>query len=163
MEYQIKIEDRDIKIEKSSTEFRINGKSSPYTLEKNGDRYFIYTEGSVSTVLVGETKDDKITLNINGKDVEVSVKDHIALMLERLGIDNSEESTINEVKAPMPGVIMSIIVDEGQEIKKGDPLLILEAMKMENMIKSPTDGKVGPISIEKGQSVEKNETLISFD
>jgi len=59
-------------------------------------------------------------------------------------------------------VILSILVEEGQEIKKGEALLILEAMKMENMIKSPTDGIVTSISIEKDQSVEKNETLISF-
>ena len=163
MNYQIKIGDRDIEIEKKTNEFLIDGELSSYSIEKQGDRYFIYTETGLSTVRVIEKQSDKIALDINGKPVEVGVKDHIALTLEKLGIDNSTESVINEVKAPMPGVIMSIVIELGQEIKKGEPLLILEAMKMENMIKSPTDGTVTSIYIKKGQSVEKNETLITFD
>jgi len=162
MEYQIKIEDRDIKIKKTANGFLVDEKSSPYSIEEQGEHYFIYTETGVNTVRVLEKQSNKVTLDINGKVVQVDVKDHIALMLEKLGIDNSTESVINEVKAPMPGVILSILVEEGQEIKKGEALLILEAMKMENMIKSPTDGIVTSISIEKDQSVEKNETLISF-
>jgi len=163
MEYQIKIEDRDIEIEKNANEFLVDGKPSPYRIEKQDGLYFIYTETEVKTVKVIEKHGDEIILDINGKVVQVGVKDHIAMMLEKLGIDNTTESVINEVKAPMPGVIMSIVVEVGQEIKKGDPLLILEAMKMENMIKSPTDGIIRSVSIEKGQSVEKGETLISFD
>ena len=162
MEYQIKIEDRTVKIDKATNEFPVDGEPSPYTIERQGDHYFIYTETGVSTVRMLEKQSNKVTLDINGKVVQVDVKDHIALMLEKLGIDNTPESVINEVRAPMPGVIMSIVVEEGQEIKKGEPLLILEAMKMENMIKSPTDATVASIAVQKGQSVEKNETLISF-
>ncbi len=163
MEYQIKIGDKDVKIEKIKNEFFVDGKPSPYTIERQGEQYVIHSANSVSTIYVLEKKGEKLILEINGKTVEVQVKDSIALMLEKLGIDHNVEAEVNDVKAPMPGVIISLLVEEGQEIKKGDSLLILEAMKMENMIKSPTDATIKSISIEKGKSVEKNETLISFE
>jgi biotin carboxyl carrier protein len=62
----------------------------------------------------------------------------------------------------MPGLILSVAVAEGQEVKKGDPLLILEAMKMENVIKAPADATVKVIKVRKGDSVDKNQVLVLF-
>ena len=62
----------------------------------------------------------------------------------------------------MPGMVLNILVTEGQDIKKGDPLIVLEAMKMENVLKSPTDGIVKKINVNKGIAVEKNQVLIQF-
>lgn len=62
----------------------------------------------------------------------------------------------------MPGMVLNILVTEGQEVKKGDALIILEAMKMENILKSPTDGTIKKIAITKGFAVEKNQLLIQF-
>ncbi|MNF13023.1 Glutaconyl-CoA decarboxylase subunit gamma [compost metagenome] len=67
-----------------------------------------------------------------------------------------------EIKAPMPGLVLNVIVESGQEVNKGDNLLILEAMKMENIIKSPSSGIVKKILVTKGDKVEKNEILIQF-
>ena len=69
---------------------------------------------------------------------------------------------LDNLKAPMPGLIHSLKVEAGQEVKKGDPLLILEAMKMENIIKSPGEGIVKEIHVEEKNSVEKNALLITF-
>ena len=77
-------------------------------------------------------------------------------------MDNLTANKIQQVKAPMPGLVLNILVNEGDEIKKGDSLLVLEAMKMENMIKSPTDGIIKKIEIKQGDKVEKNELLVSF-
>jgi biotin carboxyl carrier protein len=62
----------------------------------------------------------------------------------------------------MPGLVHQILISEGQIVKKGDALLILEAMKMENVIKSPADGTATKIRVSKGQNVEKNQVLIQF-
>ena len=70
---------------------------------------------------------------------------------------------INEVKAPMPGLVLSIKVSENQEVKKGDAILILEAMKMENVIKSPIDGVIKQIVVSEKQAVDKNQALILFN
>ncbi len=67
-----------------------------------------------------------------------------------------------KLAAKMPGMVLNILVDEGQEVKKGDALIVLEAMKMENILKSPVDGVIKKIAINKGVAVEKNQLLIQF-
>ena len=63
----------------------------------------------------------------------------------------------------MPGLIIKIWVNEGDEVKKGDALLILEAMKMENVIKSPRDGKVKKLNVQLKQAMEKNQVMLEFE
>lgn len=99
---------------------------------------------------------------INGIKQVVSVKDRFDLLLDKLGMSNANAQKVNDVKAPMPGLILDIKVQPGQEIKKGDPILILEAMKMENILKSPGDGVVKEIKVSVKQNVEKNQVLILF-
>jgi biotin carboxyl carrier protein len=79
-----------------------------------------------------------------------------------MGMTNTSSVKVNNVKAPMPGLIISLKVADGDEVKQGDPLLILEAMKMENILKSPGDGKVKSVKVKMGDSVEKNQILIEF-
>ena len=67
------------------------------------------------------------------------------------------------LKAPMPGLIVSISVEEGQEVKKGDVLLILESMKMQNELRSPRDGIIGRIQVADGDSVEQRQKMLSVD
>jgi biotin carboxyl carrier protein len=62
----------------------------------------------------------------------------------------------------MPGMVLKILVKEGDTVKKGDGLLVLEAMKMENNIKALGDGVVSKIPIKAGDKVEKNQVMISF-
>ena len=102
------------------------------------------------------------TFKINGVKQTVSVKDRFDLLLDQLGMSDANAQKVNDVKAPMPGLILDIKVQPGQEVKKGDPILILEAMKMENILKSPGDGVVKEIKVQVRQNVEKNQVLILF-
>jgi biotin carboxyl carrier protein len=104
----------------------------------------------------------KLVLKVNGKKYSIEVKDKYDELLHNLGLDNIASKKINEVKAPMPGMVLSVLVGEGQEVKKGDSLLILEAMKMENILKSPADGIIKKITAVKGTAVEKNQILMQF-
>jgi len=74
----------------------------------------------------------------------------------------SVAGSLKEIKAPMPGLILDLKVAPGDQVQKGDVLLILEAMKMENSIKSPGDGVVKEVKVSLKQSVEKNQVLIQF-
>ncbi len=65
------------------------------------------------------------------------------------------------LKAPMPGLIVEVVVTEGQAVKKGDILIILESMKMQNELKSPIDGTVQRVRAKAGESVEHNQVLLS--
>jgi len=93
---------------------------------------------------------------INGRILEAEVKDRLDLLLDSMGLGGKESQKISNLKAPMPGLIAEIMVKEDQEVENGEPLLILEAMKMENMIKSPGKGVIKSIR------VEKNQVLIQF-
>ena len=104
-----------------------------------------------------------VALKIDGDRFEVKLTDEYDNLLHSLGMDASATKKVNELKAPMPGVVVDVIVSVGDEVAKDDPLVVLEAMKMENMLKSPTDGIVSSVNIEKGDTVEKNRVLVNFE
>jgi biotin carboxyl carrier protein len=103
-----------------------------------------------------------VLLKINQNKYEVRLKDRFDILLEKLGMDSNISKKQNNIKAPMPGLVLKLLVEEGTPVKKGDPLIILEAMKMENILKSPSDVIVKRIAVSKGNSVEKNQLLIEF-
>lgn len=107
-------------------------------------------------------EEKKLTVKINNTSYNLSIKDKYDELLHNLGLDTLTSKKVNDIKAPMPGMVFKILVEEGQEIKKGDPLIILEAMKMENVLKSPTDGTIKKIAVKTGIAVEKNQILIHF-
>lgn len=102
-------------------------------------------------------------LKVNNTAYEFQAKDQFDLLLKELGMESVGNTKVNEIKAPMPGLVLDVLVQPGQEITKGDGLVVLEAMKMENILKSPTDAVVKSIEIEKSQTVEKNQLLIKFE
>jgi biotin carboxyl carrier protein len=107
-------------------------------------------------------EDKKLVVKINNTSYTIDVKDKYDDLLHNLGLDNLASKKVNDVKAPMPGMVLNVLVSEGQEVKKGDALIVLEAMKMENILKSPSDGTIKKIAITKGVAVEKNQLLIQF-
>ena len=104
----------------------------------------------------------QVELKMNGKLSSVKISDQFDALLKSLGMDNLAAKKVLELKAPMPGLVLNILVNEGDTIAKGDSLLVLEAMKMENIIKSPTEGVIKKIHAVKGTAVEKNQLLITF-
>lgn len=99
---------------------------------------------------------------VNGIKQEVAIKDKYDALLSQLGMDKLMTSKNNTIKAPMPGLVLRIMAKVGDQVKKGDALLVLEAMKMENVIKADGDGVVKRIAVEPKQVVEKNTLLIEL-
>ena len=125
--------------------------------------HILYQNKSYSAELVQHDETSKtISLKINGKLHKVEIKDRYDLLLEKMGINGSSAGKLNSVKAPMPGLIVKVNVSVGDTVKPGDALLVLEAMKMENMIKASTEAKVSQVKVKKGDSVEKGQVLIEF-
>ena len=104
-----------------------------------------------------------MTIRVNSNEYEISIKDKYDLLLKQMGISSASSVQINNFKAPMPGLIREIIVTVGSAVNKGDILLILEAMKMENALKSPRNGTIKKIHINTGNAVEKGQVLIDFE
>lgn len=104
-----------------------------------------------------------ITVKVNGSSYEVKLEDQYDQLVKRLGLGKQTQQKVKDIKAPMPGLVIQIVAEPGQAIQKGDTLLILEAMKMENVIKSPGEGVVKQINAKKGQAVEKGYVLIEME
>lgn len=164
--YQVKVGDNynfDISIDKQN--IKVNNEElvlDSITLNDNTSHVLINNKSYTVEVEELDTANKTAIVKVNGKPYSLTIKDQFDQLLQQLGMDNLTANKIQQVKAPMPGLVLNVLVAEGDEIKKGDSLLVLEAMKMENMIKSPTDGIVKKIEIKQGDKVEKNELLISF-
>lgn len=100
---------------------------------------------------------------LNGRKHIASIKDKYDVLLQQLGMDKLLLTKSNDIKAPMPGLVIRVVAQEGQAVKKGDTLLVLEAMKMENIIKAISDGVVKTIAIAAKQTVNKNQVLIVME
>ncbi|UOQ65686.1 acetyl-CoA carboxylase biotin carboxyl carrier protein subunit [Hymenobacter volaticus] len=116
----------------------------------------------VAEVIQADYSTKTFQLKLNGKLVDMQVKDRFDLLLDKLGMNTASANKINELKAPMPGLIVAVRVEPGQAVQKGDPLLVLEAMKMENILKAPSDGVVSAIKVGLRNNVTKGQVLILF-
>ena len=102
-------------------------------------------------------------IKVNNNIYTVSAKDQYDVLLDKLGLSSLNSAKVSEVKAPMPGLVLKVMVAEGDEVKKGDNLFVLEAMKMENIIKSPADVVVKTVKLKPGDKVEKGQVLLQFN
>ena len=134
-----------VKVEKSKSHVLKNHK--PYTAE----------------IISADFISKKYTVKVNNNIYEVAIDGALELLIKGLGIERGRTKVINAIKAPMPGLILEINVKVGQEVKENDPLLILEAMKMENSFLSPRNGVIKSIAVEKGNAVDKGQLLIEFE
>jgi biotin carboxyl carrier protein len=154
-----------IEVEFSDQGITVNGESFNWDIVKLGDGHFhiLYNGKSYRAEVVNADRSAKtFTLKINNHRYITEVKDKFDLLLEKLGMNNGAAGKVNNIKAPMPGLIIEMKVKTGDAVKAGDQLLILEAMKMENILKSSGEGIVKSVKVKKGDTVEKNQVLIEF-
>lgn len=166
--YKVKSYDREYQIDLSGNgqSGTINGESFELDVQKNNAStyHIIKDQKSYNIEIVKADYQEKtFELNINGNPYTIEAQDEFDLLLAQLGMSNLNDVKVNEVKAPMPGLVVDVLVNVGDSVAKNDPILILEAMKMENILKSPTEGIIKSINTMKGSAVEKNHVLISFE
>jgi len=143
----------------------VNGQPFLWDIAPLGEgRYHVLHHGqSYNAELISADYTAKaFVLKINGQRVELQAKDRFDQLLDKLGLSDATVRKVNELKAPMPGLIVDVRVQPGQAVQKGDPLLVLEAMKMENILKAPTDGVVESIKVALRANVTKGQVLVQF-
>lgn len=160
--------------------------SKPYKISVNGNQTFNFTENSLSAldavsveknhfhilnentpfqaeIIAADFNSKKYAVKVNGNTYDIAIANELDLLIESMGIAVGAGKVVNEIKAPMPGLILEICVTVGQEVTENEPLLILEAMKMENTLVSPRSGKIKSITVAKSNAVEKGQLLIEFE
>jgi biotin carboxyl carrier protein len=163
--YIASVNKKSFEIESQDDDFIVNGQLFKLDIERLSEGYFHILHNNRSyraEVVKADHKTKSFLIKINGSIYPVELKDRFDLLLEKMGMNSGSSGKVNNIKAPMPGLIIELKVKSGDVVKPGDVLLILEAMKMENIIKSPGEGVVKTVKIKKGESVEKNQVLIEF-
>ena len=118
---------------------------------------------SVRIFVVKEDRElGRVKLRVGGKLYTVTLEDERAHLMQTLGLDKRAGMVSPELKAPMPGLVLNVLVRPGDAVKKNDPVLVLEAMKMENVIKAPGDAVVAQVHAVQGKAVEKGQLLLVF-
>ncbi len=144
----------------------LNEKLLEWDISKIDDQMYHVIKGGKSykaELLSWNTEQKAFLFRIEGIEVETIVQDKFDLLLEKMGINTGAAQKMKELKAPMPGLIIGISVKEGDTIENGTPLIVLEAMKMENIIRAQGEGIVKKINVKTSDSVEKNQVLITFE
>ncbi len=117
----------------------------------------------VAEVVAVDRNAKQVVLRIDGKRYEVTLEDEFDQLLAKMGMDKSAAQKVSEVKSPMPGLVLEVKVSVGDEVKEGDALMVLEAMKMENVIAAPCDAIIAGIEVSDQDKVEKNQLLVRFE
>lgn len=126
--------------------------------------HILHNHQSISLKLISQNLEEQTAeWKINGKTLIAKYQSELEVLLQSMGLSNQNQKKVKELKSPMPGLIKKIMVKVGDNIQKGEPLLTLEAMKMENILKSPADVKIAQIKINEGNAVDKNQVLIVFE
>lgn len=154
-----------LELDQNAKEGTLNGEKInidiAHGLNKQASIIFNYNSYNVELLDIDRgTKTANI--KVNGNNYKVELRDKMDQLLESLGMDITASNVVKELKAPMPGLVLEIKVEPGQEVKEGEALLVLEAMKMENVLKAPADVIIDQIKVKASNTIEKNTTLITF-
>ncbi|MBD3170132.1 MAG: biotin/lipoyl-binding protein [candidate division Zixibacteria bacterium] len=161
----------------------IEGKELAINVAREGDKYIIQNDEHDTSVDLFKVGDGFYSLIMEGKqyDLYISNKDGSPLIdtgqrafsarvmndrekaITKFAAEAAVGGALPDLKAPMPGLVVKVLVEAGREVKKGDGLVIVEAMKMENELKSAGEGTVKEIKVNAGQAVDKDAVLVTFE
>lgn len=163
--YKVEIADSHMEVSSKDGITFFNGNSvslDVVSLEQNVLHLMVNNKPITAEFIEIEKETKTITLMINNQKAIVKLKDTFDLLLHDLGLDALAAKKVQNIKAPMPGMVLKVLVEDGQLIKKGENLLVLEAMKMENMLKASEDCVISKLLIQAGDKVEKGQILIEL-
>jgi biotin carboxyl carrier protein len=159
-------EDKSHEIELDNQQIKIDGKPTEIDLVKLLDNKFHILQNHKSysiEIIHADYNLKRFSIKVNNNIYDLNLQTELDILLDKMGMSATSDEKMDNVKAPMPGLVLDILVEAGQSVNKGDNLLILEAMKMENIIKASGNGVVKSIHIHKKDAVEKNQLLLEME
>jgi pyruvate carboxylase subunit B len=158
------VNDRTVDVTLGDSSLTLDGTPVRHSFEPVGEAYFsLLIDGRSVPVVVTPMDDGRLRVSIDGRTQVVRVQDEQDLLLERFGLEDAADTAEREVRAPMPGLVLRVMVAEGEQVQKGDGLLVLEAMKMENELCAPATGVVQAIHAATDEAVDKDALLIEIN
>jgi pyruvate carboxylase subunit B len=164
MPVQIRIGDESFDIEQTPSGWRVNGSEVGVHAGPAGpNTVHLLIDGESRVVTIEHLDGGRFRATVNGRVIDGSVRDARSLLLERYGMSNGAEVVERTIRAPMPGLVVRVLVEPGDAVEAGQGVVVLEAMKMENELRSPSAGTVGAVHARPGTAVGKNELLMEID
>lgn len=162
--YRARIAEEDYAVEIGADRLTVNAQDRAARLSHvSNDSYLLSLDGHQHRITLEGRDGDQLTLRVNGTRLTVDVSDAQRLLLESFGLDEGSSAAQREVKAPMPGLVLAVRVQPGQQVEAGEGLLVLEAMKMENEIRASHAGTIARVHVTPGQAVTKGALLAEFE
>lgn len=157
---------KSYEVEQIGEDWILDGNKVDFDIQPqpNGLISILYNNKSYSAFIEDvDFKKKQLTVSIDGSKSAILISEPMDQLLASMGLDMSALQKAEPIKAPMPGMILKVLVEPGQQIAKGDGLLVLEAMKMENVLKASSDAVVKSINIKEQTAVEKGAVLIELE
>ena len=138
--------------------------SSIKSISHKPESFSILSENEkiVGVVSKNRSLKNNYKVEIEGEYFDVSIKSELDILLQYMGLNSMVINKLKVIKAPMPGLVIEINVEEGQKVDENEKILVLEAMKMENVLKISHEAVIKKVLIKKGQAVEKGQILIEL-
>ncbi|NNF58261.1 MAG: biotin/lipoyl-binding protein [Rhodothermaceae bacterium] len=159
---QVRLGDQAFDLDTADGNVTLNGQPVDVRLERLNPTTVLLVLDGQPHVLTIEQGNGTATVTRGGQRMDVEFKDETALLLEAFGFDEADGAAEREVRAPMPGLVLRVLVEPGEAVEEGQGLVVLEAMKMENELRAPAAGTIATVHAEPGAAVGKNDLLIEL-
>ncbi len=161
MTYIAQIDDQNFEIILSENgQVTVNGEKVQCDVQRGSraEHFSLIIEGRSHQIWL-EPINGALRVHVGGFDFNVRVEDERLHRLRQIAVHETSSHEKGQIIAPMPGLVVKILVEPGQQIQKGQGIIIVEAMKMENEIRAPISGVVKEVKVQSRQAVEKGEIL----
>jgi len=164
VKFQALVNDQAFDLALNGDTVTIDGAPADVSFQRVGANELLLLLDGRSYPFTAEPLDDgTVRLTHAGHALTVRVKTERDLLLEEYGVEEGAAAAERELRAPMPGLVLSVLVEAGQEVEEGAGLVVLEAMKMENELRAAATATIAEVHVEAGSPVGKNDLLVSFE
>ncbi len=162
--FRTRIGDEELEIIVEDDRVLVNGAERTVSFEEvSPGRFSLLLDGKSHVVTLESEESDSLGLVIDGHHLDVQVRDERTMLMDELARSQPVKEGAQEIRAPMPGLVVRILVKEGDEVVAGDGVIVLEAMKMENELKADAPGRIKTIHVAPEEAVTKNALLMEFE
>ncbi len=164
MKYFATVGEHEYEIEFDDGQLVVDGEPVAVDFERIGDPelYSMLIDGHSYELLV-EAERFNYAVTVHGSQYQIQIEDERTRRMNAGRREGALPDGEAPVRAPIPGLVVKVLVEEGESVEQDQPLLILEAMKMENEIRSPRACVIKKVDVEAGQRVEQNATMLIID
>ncbi len=164
VKYYVVLDGETHEVERTSDGVRIDGRDLEGELIRTPDRTRAHLKlGDLGYSLLGERREKGWRIQLGGRHFDLMIEDERAHAIRELTGDDANVQASTELRAPMPGLVLNVMVEPGQRVEADAALVVVEAMKMENELRSHGPGVVATVEVVQGQAVNRDDVLVTFE